>query len=475
MKSSLLNRVFAWADLPAALHDEVLSTYAQTYANDLALNHSLGDNAARLLTSKLGIDATVALIKSANAAVLDTWLDSSDAREKSVGTILDWWALSTTDQRRFLRRNLSSEQAMSCLRHQDLTPETRLALAKIAAPKSLNDWLGWAPLPADEAFECLELLSYHAEVFATVVPLLVAHPELRARALRSNCAVLRRSACWTVLSGEDQLLAVELAHDEVVSRYDGNHAIGLLVQPYLVPGLREQLWEFVISHGLKHDAIELGARPLGSRLHVDKPLHELSGSVIDELLDAYTVAPADSHARVASSAILVELSHNPNLTPDQFDRVVLGLVHASEDDYNARLPLILPRLRELAARIDPDAPHLSWALRNFPRSRTLVEQLDTLPSTLAPPPEISTAKKPPEFDLEYATPTVDSVLERFPALVGKSALQRHHHLLIDELGDATTKQGRSTWINLFSLLATDQEVPFGEILHTARLLAAADE
>jgi hypothetical protein len=481
VSEKLLHRILTAAYLPPGLHDEVLTRYGVQYASSLSYNHSLGDSAVALLSSRMAAGDAVRLVSGGNYAVLNAWLDSTDHRTQPIQAVLETWQLSEDDQKRLVTKMDDVKRLSDFLGRAELTPACRIAIGTKADSKIYSDWLRAATSSAisdEEAFVHLIALQ-NCDLFSVLVPVLIARPALRTRAFDEGHSALCRAACWTILPDSYHERATEFAVTSSQWLTYQSPVLGLLAQFHLETGVREKLMEYATQNHLTSDFCESGVRPLGSRLHVGAPLNTLRGQEIDDLLDVITPGPDAMAAGAVATGTLVELSKNDLISAEQATRITQALLVAANSDYHNRETVLIPRLREIAAKINPERSP-AMVLGHAREGSLLGDLLNTEPTRCEAPAHSKVLKKPvqsapghkDERTKWYSSIRHDELGDVLLSKVGYDIILRFPEYFAEQLGEAKDEQSRSNWITFFDLIGDEANIPLGVALATARQLSS---
>jgi hypothetical protein len=478
VSGEFLSSFLTAVEIPPAIAQQVVATHAAKYADRLAFNQSLGDAAAPLAKYKMDVDAMASLVRMKNPVVLDAVLASREAREKVVSGIKQYWRLSPADQLRLADRPVSEYMARSIVTDASFSPQAK-ALVVARAPASVHvNWLYTSSLSDDEMFVHLERVAKKKDLLPSViVPVLIARPALRERALHSKIETLKIAACWTELGPRLHNEAAAFALSGNL-KTTASPVIGLLAQPSFNYELRGQLARALTQAG-KVAAVRAGVRLASSRLHVARPLSLLNDrSDINAVLDAASNPPALMHAQLVTASMLFELSRNPNLDRDHLERLMYAVCLHDAITASDRFSPLRHVLHPLAARLDPQVAPTDTLIR-LGASDESVKSLAVVPVTWTGA-DLKTAVSQEPYrntavDTRRGGPE-ESLKRTIANLAGSTALLRGlSGLFSDQLGDATSEVSAHAWMLFLALVAEDPDVPLGTVLASAKNLAAAEQ
>ena len=477
------------APFPEPLLSLVLEKFALSHAEDLAYNRSLGSSATALVGKQISPKATIFLIESGNLEVLRAILNSKEKRGGVLDAIDRAWSLCQTDQLLFAARPFQAPTAQRYLESTNYSDTTKLLLLPKIKEDEVFPWLYKATCSDDEILNYIETArpiprGYHD----SYIPVLLARPALRSRALHSSYLPLFRDACWMELTKEDQTYAASRASADLEHYSPSSHyretgsqsalhaAFGLLSRPSLLAPLRADLWDQLAPSCLSF-AINDGIRLPGSASHVGVPLAELTDPAAITLLLEAALTPADeATARDTQIVSLVALSDNPALDDVQRRTIIYALaqhINAASLRHVEPLTVILKREVDAIGGRGALAPYqlpyyADRALREMPPYNiTPAESTATRHHyPLSPPPPI------PDADLA-------ALLGSSPAEIVRTVYRATSVMvylvapLVAALGTGESDVSCAAWSAFFTLAAREPDVPLSSVITTAKSMARA--
>lgn len=486
-----LSTFFSVVAIPPDLAPSLITSHRSRYAEYLARNHSLAANGILLFSSSLSAGALAELVRARDPQVLDAVLSSKENRDAVLMSVLDYWTLCESDQRRLAQRRLPQNTANRLL-SGPYTPATKSLAATYASPGPRLEWL--STLEADDA-----VMLTHLEALApalarspwSVIPVLLSRRSLRHLALHSSHDILKMAACWTELDEPDQVYALEYATSKNLYGSAADPVVGLLTQPALCPDLRRRLTAH--QHRERHapGLIERRRVSTATLWPYSFPEDALPLALRDDPRDLNNLLSqaarmmkfiSNPQDQAGSISIYHELSLNPHLNQDQLERLLTGICFHPSMMFDSRSRPLAAALTRATSRLDPTAS-ASEVVERLGLLRAL--SLSHVPQVLEDAtvfPAVSTPRQKNVKWHYYEQPndSVDALLQLSPAFLSESstistgAVEKLSPSFTDLLGDATNPLSIRAWTLFLGLCEGDPDVPLSTIVQSALRLTYAE-